>query len=158
MANDANVQRVDELAEYSRYLYGFIESMTNNFSSFNNVMMQKLEQLSIKLKQAIEIESEAIRECTKCEKDYAYCPSSDVEGRRRLMVLFEDAQHKKMAACRMKSIVQNEYGVAESAVRCMLDSTKIVQNKLQNDIDRGRQFLKKAAIHLKGYKDNTTKR
>ena len=62
MAADAKIQRVEELAAYSNHLGGFIESMSKNFTSFNNVMMQKLEVLRQKLRKVEEMEAEAIAE------------------------------------------------------------------------------------------------
>ena len=73
MANDAKIQRVEELVAYSKHLGSFTESMAKNFAMFNNVMMQKLEVLRKKKRKAEEIEAEAIREYTAVFNEYAYC-------------------------------------------------------------------------------------
>lgn len=157
MAADAKIQRVEELAAYSNHLGGFIESMSKNFTSFNNVMMQKLEVLRQKLRKAQEMEAEAIGEWKQLESALAYCSSEDVEQRRELMARLSQAEHKKNAAQRMKSEVFTQYNVAQGAVRCMLDATQAVQKKLRDDISKGRQFLKNTSAQLELYKDNSRK-
>lgn len=155
MAADAKIQRVEELAAYSNHLGSFIESMSKNFTSFNNVMMQKLEVLRQKLRKVEEREAEAIAECTQCEKDFAYCSSGDVEERRRLKIKLDEAIHKRLDAQQMKSEVFSQYNVAQGAVRCMLDNTQMIQKKLREDIVKGRQLLKNASVQLEQYKDNS---
>ena len=157
MAADAKIQRVEELAAYSNHLGGFIESMSKNFTSFNNVMMQKLEVLRQKLRKVEEMEAEAIAEWKQIENELAYCSSEDVEERRKLLVKLKEAEHKKGAAQLMKSEVFSQYVVAQGAVRCMLDNTQIIQKKLRDDIAKGRQLLKNASIQLEQYKDNSKK-
>lgn len=157
MAADAKIQRVEELAAYSNHLGGFIESMSKNFTSFNNVMMQKLEVLRQKLRKAQEMETEAIGEWKQLESALAYCSSEDVEQRRELMARLSQAEHKKNAAQQMKSEVSSQYNVAQGAVRCMLDTTQAVQKKLRDDISKGRQFLKNTSAQLEQYKDNSRK-
>lgn len=157
MAADAKIQRIDELAAYSNHLGGFIESMSKNFTSFNNVMMQKLEVLRQKLRKAQDMEAEAIGEWSQLESALAYCSSEDVELRRELLVRLKQAEHKKNAAQRMKSEVSLQYVVAQGAVRCMLDATQAVQKKLRDDISKGRQFLKNTSAQLEQYKDNSRK-
>ena len=131
MAADAKIQRVEELAAYSNHLGGFIESMSKNFTSFNNVMMQKLEQLRIKVRKAEELEDEAKAECVECERALAYCSSEDVDERRELSMKLQEANRKRLAAQQMRSTVQSQYNVAQGAVRCMLDNTQMVQKNLR---------------------------
>lgn len=157
MAADAKIQRVEELAAYSNHLGGFIESMSKNFTSFNNVMMQKLEVLRRKLRQAEEMEAEAIAEWKQKENELAYCSSEEVEQRRKLLAELKDAEHKKGAAQRMKSEISTLYNVAVGEVRCMHDNTQLIQNKLRDNIAKGRQFLKNASVQLEQYKDNVKK-
>lgn len=157
MAADAKIQRVEELAAYSNHLGGFIESMSKNFVSFNNVMMQKLEQLRIKVRKAEELEAEAKAECVECEREMAYCSSEDVERRRELAMELREATRKRLAAQEMRSTVSSQYNVAQGAVRCMLDNTQMVQKNLREDIAKGRQLLKNASVQLEQYKDNSKK-
>lgn len=157
MAADAKIQRVEELAAYSNHLGGFIESMSKNFISFNNVMMQKLEVLRKKVRKAEDLYAEAIAECTQCEREMAYCSSEDVEERRRLKIKLDEAIHKRLDAQQLKSLVGSQYNVAQGAVRCMLDNTQMIQKKLREDIAKGRQLLKNASVQLEQYKDNSKK-
>ena len=58
MAVDARIQKIEELAAYSNHLGSFIESMSKNFTSFNHVMMQKLQVLRQQRRKVEEIERE----------------------------------------------------------------------------------------------------
>lgn len=154
MANDAKIQRVEELVAYSKHLGNFTESMAKNFAMFNNVMMQKLEVLRKKRHKAEEIEAEAIREYTAAFNKFAYCPEENREERRILRAKLREAEQKKLAAQRMKGIIRSQYGVAQGMVRTMLDNAKMFQNKLADNIANGRTFLSKASAQLEQYKEN----
>ncbi|MBR3758337.1 MAG: hypothetical protein IKK62_07920 [Bacteroidaceae bacterium] len=155
MAADAKVQKVEELAAYSNHLGGFIESMSKNFISFNNVMMQKLEELRKKLRKAEEMCAEATTECSQCERDLAYCSSDNNEVKRNLKIRLDYAINKRLDAQQMRSLVSSQYNVAQGVLRCMLDDTQVIQKKLRDDIAKGRQLLKNASIQLEQYKDNS---
>lgn len=154
---DAKIQRIEELSAYSRYLSNFSMSMSKNFTSLNDVMMQKLEQLRHKVKEAEEIELEARREHNKCFHDLAACPSSEIEEKKRLLLLINELEHKKRDAQRLCSVVKEQYNVARGAVLCMLDNTKSMQVHIQNNIDKGQRILKNASVQLEQYKDNSKK-
>ena len=119
MAADAKVQKVEELAAYSNHLGGFIESMSKNFISFNNVMMQKLEELRKKLRKAEEMCAEATTECSQCERDLAYCSSDNNEVKRNLKIRLDYAINKRLDAQQMRSLVSSQYNVAQGVLRCM---------------------------------------
>lgn len=157
MAVDARIQKVEELAAYSNHLGSFIESMSKNFTSFNHVMMQKLQVLRQQRRKAEEIEKEATAEWLRIEHEYAYCPSENVDEKSFLLQKLHDAEHKKKDAQRLSDIVRHEVCVAEGAARCMLDNTQTVQKKLHDNIDKGRSVLKNASVQLEQYKDNSKK-
>ena len=157
MATDAKIQRVEELAAYSNHLGNFIESMSKNFTSFNNVMMQKLQVLRQKEKEAMEIETEATTEWKELFREFVSCPSEDARRKADLANKLTRAERKKIAAQRLCSIVKREVGVAKGVARCMLDDSYTIHNKLRNNISKGRNFLKNASVQLEQYKDNSNK-
>lgn len=157
MAADAKIQRVEELVAYSRHLGNFIESMSKNFTSFNNVMMQKLQTLRQKEKEAIELEAKATVEWRDIYRQFVSCPSSEADEKSDLAIRLTEAERKKNAAQRMCSIVRQQVGVAKGAVCCMNDNTQTVQKKLRENIDKGVNVLKNASIQLGQYKDYSKK-
>ena len=154
MANDANLQRVEELTAYSGHLGKFLESMQHNFIAFNNVMAQKVEVLRQKKRKAEELEAQALQEYHQCFQDYAN-HVEDKEQRHERLSALKEAEHKKMAAQRMRSEVTQHYNMAQAMVRNMQENSKTFQNRLDNQVDQGRRFLKKAAAPLEQYKGNT---
>lgn len=157
MAVDAKIQKVEELIAYSKHLGSFIESMSENCASFNNVMMQKLQVLRQKEKEAIEIEMKATTEWRSIYHQFVSCSSEEYEQKSELALKLTRAERKKNAAQRLCHIVKQEVGVARGAVMCMHENTQMVQKNLKNNIDKGRYILKNASLQLEQYKENSKK-
>lgn len=157
MAEDARIRKIEELLAYSNHLGSFIQSMSMNFNSFNNVLMQKLQSLRQKEKEAIEIEAEAIAEWRELFRQYASCTSREVEKKSLLLKELSKAEQKRNAAQRLCTIVKQQVIVAKGAVQCMNDNTQTIQNKLRNNIDKGQHILKNAVMQLEKYKENSNK-
>ena len=151
MPVDARIQNIEDIASSSKHLGSFMESMNHNFMAFNKVMMQKLLVLSGYVQTARQIESEAMSEYTKCYNNYAYCPTDKNEERSRLLFQLKQAEHKKAKAMRLREEIVSQYNIANAAVRCMYDNTKMINTKLHNNIDKGRSFLNKAFLQLSQY-------
>lgn len=157
MANDAKIQRISELAVYSKHLGSFMESMGRNFAAWNNTMMQNLEELrkiTLSAEQAVQA---ATKEYKEAFYQYANCQLEDREGRHKLLLALKKAEHGKLAAQRMEAEVKSQYNVARGAVLCILDDTKTFQGKLENHTNKGREFLKQSSAHLEHYKENSKK-
>ena len=153
MPADAKVQRTEELSTYYKFLGDFLESMSKNMTAFDYMMMQKLQVLR-KLRDEMEdIEKMQIAECARCEKDFAYCPSDNVEEQRKLLARLKNAEHKRSMAQEVRNRVSTQFNVAQGAIRCMLENTKSIQKHINSDVAKGQHLLKDALLCLEQYKN-----
>lgn len=153
MAEDAKVSQVSELTAYSGKMQGFMESVSGNCTALNNLMVQKLDGLRKKLKKAEEMEAEAVAEYNELIKAMAYTANDDVEGRRALLAKKSYLENRKNKAKMMREQVSMQVTVAQGATIAIMDATKTFQNKVKENVDKGRQLIKKSVGQLNQYNE-----
>jgi len=157
MAEDAKVSQVSELTAYAGKMQGFMESVSGNCTALNNLMVQKLDGLRKKLKKAEEMEAEAVVEYNALIDAMARTANDDVQGRRALLAQKSYLENKKNKAKRMREIVAAQVNVAQGATGAIIDGTKLFQNKTKENVDKGRQVLKKSVAQLEQYNETKKK-
>ncbi len=153
MAEDAKVSQVSELTAYAGKMQGFMESVSGNCTALNNLMVQKLDGLRKKLKKAEEMEVEAVAEYNELIKAMAYTANDDVEGRRALLAKKSYLENRKNKAKMMRENVSMQVTVAQGATIAIMDATKAFQNKVKDNVDKGRQLIKKSVGQLDQYNE-----
>lgn len=153
MAEDAKVFQVSELTAYAGKMQGFMESVSGNCTALNNLMVQKLDGLRKKLKKAEEMEAEAVAEYNELIKAMAYTSNDDVEGRRALLAKKSFLENRKNKAKMMREQVSMQVKVAQGATIAIMDATKTFQNKVKENVDKGRQLIKKSVGQLDQYNE-----
>lgn len=153
MAEDAKVSQVSELTVYAGKMQGFMESVSGNCTALNNLMVQKLDGLRKKLKKAEEMEAEAVAEYNELIKAMAYTANDDVEGRRALLAKKSFLENRKNKAKMMREQVSMQVTVAQGATIAIMDATKAFQNKVKDNVDKGRQLIKKSVGQLDQYNE-----
>lgn len=153
MAEDAKVSQVSELTAYAGKMQGFMESVSGNCTALNNLMVQKLDGLRKKLKKAEEMEAEAVAEYNELIKAMAYTANDDVEGRRALLAKKSYLENRKNKAKMMCENVSMQVTVAQGATIAIMDATKAFQNKVKDNVDKGRQLIKKSVGQLDQYNE-----
>jgi len=151
MAEDAKVSQVSELTAYAGKMQGFIESVLGNSTTLINTMVQKLDGLRKKLKKAEQMEAEAVAEYNALIK--AMASATDERERRVLMAKKSELENKKNKAKRMREIVAQQVTVAQGATIAIIDGTKMFQNKVKGNVDKGRQVIKKSVAQLNQYNE-----
>lgn len=151
MAEDAKVSQVSELTAYAGKMQGFMESVSGNSTALINTMVQKLDGLRKKLKKAEQMESEAVAEYHALIK--AMASATDEGERRGLMAKKSELENKKNKAKRMREIVAQQVTVAQGATIAIIDGTKMFQNKVKGNVDKGRQVIKKSVAQLNRYNE-----
>ena len=151
MAEDAKVSQVSELTAYASKMQGFMESVFGNSTALINTMVQKLDELRKKLKKAEQMEAEAVAEYNALIK--AMASASDERERRALMAQKSELENKKNKAKRMREIVAQQVTVAQGATIAIIDGTKMFQNKVKGNVDKGRQVIKKSVAQLNRYNE-----
>ena len=151
MAEDAKVSQVSELTAYASKMQGFMESVSGNSTALINTMVQKLDGLRKKLKKAEQMESEAVAEYHALIK--AMASATDEGERRGLMAKKSELENKKNKAKRMREIVAQQVTVAQGATIAIIDGTKMFQNKVKGNVDKGRQVIKKSVAQLNQYNE-----
>ena len=157
MAVDAKVSHVEELTAYAGKMQGFMESVSGNCTALSNLMVQKLDSLRKKLKKAEQMEAEAVAEYNALIDAMAKTANDDVEGRRALMAKKSFLENKKNKAKKMREIVKMQVVVAQGATGAIIDGTKAFQNKVKNNVDKGRQVIKKSVGQLEQYQETKKK-
>ena len=157
MAVDAKVSQIDELTAYAGKMQGFMESVSGNCTALSNLMVQKLDGLRKKLKKAEQMEAEAVAEYNALIKAMAYTANDDVEGRRALLAKKSFLENRKNKAKRMREIVASQVNMAQGATVAIIDGTKSFQNKVKNNVDKGRQVIKKSVGQLEQYNEAKNK-
>lgn len=157
MAEDAKVSQVSELTAYAGKMQGFMESVSGNSTALNNLMVQKLDGLRRKLKQAEQMEAEAVAEYNELIKAMAYTANDDVQGRRALLAQKSYLENRKNKAKLMRNHVAVQVNVAQGATNAIIDATKSFQNKVKGNVDKGRQVLKKSVAQLEQYNETKKK-
>ncbi len=157
MAVDAKVSQIDELTAYSGKMQGFMESVSDNCTALNNLMVQKLDGLRKKLKKAEQLEVEAVAEYNELIKAMAYTANDDVEGRRALLAQKSFLENRKNKAKLMRERVASQVLSAQGATSAIIDATKAFQNKVRNNVDKGRQVIKKSVGQLEQYNESRKK-
>ena len=157
MAVDAKVSQIDELTAYAGKMQGFMESVSGNCTALSNLMVQKLDSLRKKLKKAEQMEAEAVAEYNALIKAMAYTANDDVQGRRALLAKKSELENKKNKAKRMREIVASQVNMAQGATIAIIDGTKAFQNKVKNNVDKGRQVIKKSVGQLEQYNEAKNK-
>jgi len=157
MAVDAKVSQIDELTAYAGKMQGFMESVSGNCNALINLMVQKLDGLRKKLKKAEQMEAEAVAEYNALIKAMAYTANDDVEGRRALLAKKSFLENRKNKAKRMREIVASQVNMAQGATIAIIDGTKAFQNKVRNNVDKGRQVIKKSVGQLEQYNETKNK-
>ena len=153
MAEDAKVSQIGELTAYAGKMQSFMESVSGNCTALSNLMVQKLDGLRKKLKKAEQMEAEAVSEYNELLKAMAMTANNDVEGRRALLAKMAYVENRKNKARLRRSHVAQQVVVAQSATGVILDSTKVFQNKVRENVDKGRQVIKKSVGQLEQYQD-----
>ena len=151
MAEDAKVSQVSELTAYAGKMQGFMESVSGNSTALINTMVQKLDGLRKKLKKAEQMEAEAVAEYNALIK--AMASATDERERRALMAKKSELENKKNKAKRMREIVAQQVTVAQGATIAIIDGTKMFQNKVKGNVDKGRQVIKKSVAQLNQYNE-----
>ena len=151
MAEDAKVSQVSELTAYAGKMQGFMESVSGNSTTLINTMVQKLDGLRKKLKKADQMEVEALAEYNALIK--AMASATDERERRVLMAKKSELENKKNKAKRMREIVAQQVTVAQGATIAIIDGTKMFQNKVKGNVDKGRQVIKKSVAQLNQYNE-----
>ena len=151
MAEDAKVSQVSELTAYASKMQGFMESVSGNSTALINTMVQKLDGLRKKLKKAEQMEAEAVAEYHALIK--AMASATDEGERRGLMAKKSELENKKNKAKRMREIVAQQVTVAQGATIAIIDGTKMFQNKVKGNVDKGRQVIKKSVAQLNQYNE-----
>ena len=151
MAEDAKVSQVSELTAYAGKMQGFMESVSGNSTTLINTMVQKLDGLRKKLKKAEQMEAEAVAEYNALIK--AMASATDEGERRGLMAKKSELENKKNKAKRMREIVAQQVTVAQGATIAIIDGTKMFQNKVKGNVDKGRQVIKKSVAQLNQYNE-----
>lgn len=157
MAEDAKVSQVSELTAYASKMQGFMESVSGNSAALINTMVQKLDGLRKKLKKAEEMEDEAVAEYNALIDAMARTANDDVMGRRALLAQKSYLENRKNKAKRMREIVAAQVNVAQGATGAIIDGTKLFQNKTKENVDKGRQVLKKSVAQLEQYNETKKK-
>lgn len=157
MAVDAKVSQIDELTAYASKMQGFMESVSGNCTALNNLMVQKLDSLRKKLKKAEQMEAEAVAEYNALIDAMAKTANDDVEGRRALLAKKSFLENRKNKAKKMREIVAAQVNVAIGATGVIIDGTKAFQNKVRNNVDKGRQVIKKSVGQLEQYNEAKNK-
>jgi len=155
MADDAKVSQVSKLTAYAGKMQGFMESVSGNSTALINLMVQKLDGLRKKLKKAEQMESEAVAEYHALIK--AMASATDERERRALMAKKSELENKKNKAKRMHETVRLQVTVAQGATIAIIDGTKVFQNKVKDNVDKGRQVIKKSVAQLDQYKETKRK-
>lgn len=151
MAEDAKVSQVSELIAYVGKMQGFMESVLGNSTALINTMVQKQDGLRKKLKKAEQMEAEAVAEYNVLIK--AMASATDEGERRGLMAKKSELENKKNKAKRMREIVAQQVTVAQGATIAIIDGTKMFQNKVKGNVDKGRQVIKKSVAQLNQYNE-----
>ena len=157
MAEDAKVSQVSELTAYAGKMQGFMESVSGNCTALNNLMVQKLDSLRKKLKTAEQMEAEAVAEYNALIDAMAKTANDDVQGRRALLAKKSYLENRKNKAKRMREIVASQVNMAQGATIAIIDGTKAFQNKVKNNVDKGRQVIKKSVEQLEQYNETKNK-
>lgn len=157
MAEDAKVSQVSELTAYASKMQGFMESVSSNCTALNNLMVQKLDGLRKKLKKAEEMEAEAMAEYNALIDAMAKTANDDVKGRRALLAQKSYLENKKNKAKMMREHVATQVNVAQGATGAIIDGTKLFQNKTKENVDKGRQVIKKSVVQLEQYNETKKK-
>lgn len=157
MADDAKVSQVSELTAYAGKMQGFVESVSGNSTALINLMVQKLDGLRKKLKKAEQLEAEAVAEYNALIKAMAETSNDDVQGRRALMAKKGELENRKNKAKRMRETVSLQVTNAQGATIAIIDGTKAFQNKAKNNVDKGRQLIKKSVAQLNQYNESKKK-
>lgn len=157
MAEDAKVAQVSDLAVYAGKMQGFMESVSGNCTALNNLMVQKLDSLRKKLKKAEEMEAEAVAEYNVLIDAMARTANDDVHGRRAMLAKKSYLENRKNKAKKMRETVASKVVEAQGATIAIIDGTKSFQNKVRNNVDKGRQVLKKSVAQLTQYNETKKK-
>ena len=155
MAEDAKVSQVGELTAYAGKMQGFMESVSGNSTALINTMVQKLDGLRKKLKKAEQMEAEAVAEYHSLIK--AMASATDEKEKRALMAQKSELENKKNKAKRMYETVRLQVTVAQGATIAIIDGTKVFQNKMKTNVDKGKQVIKKSVTQLDQYKETKRK-
>ena len=155
MAVDAKVSQIDELTAYAGKMQGFKESVSGNCTALINLMVQKLDGLRKKLKKAEQMEAEAVAEYNALIA--AMARARDSHERQALMAKKSEVENKKNKAKRMREVVAQQVTVAQGATVAIIDGTKVFQNKTKNNVDKGRQVIKKSVVQLNQYNESKKK-
>ena len=149
MAADASVKRTEELLVFSSFLQSFCDSMAKNGNSFSVLMTQKLEQLKNIQKGAIEVVEQLKEQEREAERAVAARPMrEDYFDRVKACHAIHD---KVLAAKRYLGTINLQVQVAQSAVLCIIEDTKMFQDETKVIIDKGRNLLGEAYTQLKLY-------
>ena len=73
----------------------------------------------------------------------------------KLIKAYSEGQKNK--AKRMREIVAQQVTVAQGATIAIIDGTKMFQNKVKGNVDKGRQVIKKSVAQLTQYNETKKK-
>jgi len=153
MAADANIKQVEDLVAYVKQMNGFVDSVSRNCTSLQNLMVQKLDALRKKLKQAMEMEAQAVAEYQALLQALAYSHADNVEERRRLLAQKSFLENRKLAAVRMREQVLQNVNIAQGATYLMIDLTSSFKEKTRLNMEKGMDFVKRARMQLQNYNE-----
>ena len=81
----------------------------------------------------------------------------DTQERQALMAKKSEVENRKNKAKRMREIVAQQVTVAQGATVAIIDGTKAFQNKVKDNVDKGRQVIKKSVVQLNQYNESKKK-
>lgn len=158
MAKDANVTHVEVLSALSSDLSQFAGSITKDTTVLTDVMSQKLAHLEHSKIQAQSFLKKIRQEVNNCFRLYASMSSSDDRSYVSMISnKLTELQRKEREASRLVADMDSQVNVARGMVTRMIADTGEFQNKVMNNIETGKRFVKSSIIQLQQYKESQTK-
>ena len=87
----------------------------------------------------------------------AMASARESHERQALIAKKSEIENKKNKAKRMREIVAQQVTIAQGATVAIIDGTKAFQNKTKNNVDKGRQVIKKSVAQLNQYNESKKK-
>lgn len=158
MAADVSVKKVDEIKAYSSFLLKFVESQTRNCNAMSDLMAQKLQELISQQRRAQSIQRHCEEELQEFQNYYSSVAGrNDTYNLRELQDKMHELQNRKQQADNCCREIDSQINVARNAIMTIIDRTKEFQNKVRDNVDKGRHFLKNSVTQLEQYSEQKKK-
>lgn len=157
MAEDAKVSQVSVLASYAGSMMGFMESVSENCTAMNNLMVQKLDGLRKKLEYAEKIEEEVIADYNRIYNEYSMTDVNDMQRKRMLLTKVEKLRDRKKEVIKLREDIATQVSIAHYATIGIIDETKLFQRYVKDHVDKGVKVLKKSVAQLEQYNETKKK-